>query len=484
MLKKNVAFLLAVLTLCGTAACSSGGNKESGTAQTAADTATAAAETESVLVKDNLPAIDMGGAKITFLVREEEKGEFFAEASGDIIDDEVYKRNLKTEERFKCTMDYSIHPGAWASQATYKELIRSAVTAGDDCYTAVTGQSNIVQPLNVEGMYINLLDSQYLDLEQPYWLASYTEGMNLNGEVCTVCGDISLTTFSDANVIFFNKKVIEDNNLPYPYENVLDGTWTLDYFLGLCETVSKDLNGDGTLDIADRIGYCAESNFVQPFFSSCGFHYTDVDKSTGQMVLLQPSESLIATADKMNEFCHGKFFTQPSAYEKASDKMGDAFMGNRLLFLGLMLGNIKSFREMEVDFGILPFPKLNEEQDFYRTTILRKYTVTAIPKSSGAPEYAAAVMESMACDGCNYIIPTYYEIALTGKYFRDEDSREMLDIIKDSLYLEFVDLYYNDVKTFSDFFANYVLGSGYGTFMSTFKSREPSIVECLKNLYK
>ena len=47
----------------------------------------------------------------------------------------------------------------------------------------------------------------------------------------TVCGDCALSSFSNANVIFFNKALMDERSIAYPYEDALEGTWTLDKFL-------------------------------------------------------------------------------------------------------------------------------------------------------------------------------------------------------------------------------------------------------------
>ena len=88
----------------------------------------------------------------------------------------------------------------------------------------------------------------------------------------------------------------------------------------------------------------------------------------------------------------------------------------------------------------------------------------------------------MSSEGWRTVIPKYYEIALKGKYVRDESSTQVLDLVKDSLWLEFVDMYYSDLG-FSDFFAGYVLSGTEGTYASQFKSNQKIWEKKIEKLY-
>ncbi|MCL2774430.1 MAG: hypothetical protein FWD71_13940, partial [Oscillospiraceae bacterium] len=52
-----------------------------------------------------------------------------------------------------------------------------------------------------------------------------------------------------------------------------------------------------------------------------------------------------------------------------------------------------------------------------------------IPVTVPDPEKTGAVIEAMACETLNDVIPAYYDVSLKTKYARDDESAEMLDII-------------------------------------------------------
>lgn len=490
MKKISSIFLMLALLLMPLAGCADSSSEETQPSEnTSAETSEeTSAEIEETGITDDLPEISLDGVTINTLIREEAKDEFDAEMDGDVIDAEVYNRNKAIEERFDCSMTYTIELGSWTYMSTFQEKIRGTVLANDPTFDIVTGQSNIVQPLNVEGVFVNLLDEEYIDLTKPYWVEAYTDGINLNGSVCTVCGDFAISSFSNANVIFFNKSIMDDYSMTYPYEDALNGTWTFDKLLTMSETVTSDLNGDQQLTMDDLRGFCAYNNSIQPFFSSFGLTYTEVDQD-GVRTLLSPSERAVNGADRMNEFFNSNYFVNASSSDfvlvgaNTEPSMAQYFMEGKYLFMGMVLEGIEYLRDMEVDFGILPYPKYDESQENYYTTILRRYTVAAVPISASKSSNSALILEAMASDGYNNILPKYYEVALKGKYVRDESSSQVLDLIKSSLYLEFVDMYYADLG-FSDFFAGYVMGSSSGTYASSFEANRKSWEAKLTQLYE
>ena len=56
-----------------------------------------------------------------------------------------------------------------------------------------------------------------------------------------------------------------------------------------------------------------------------------------------------------------------------------------------------------------------------------------IPITVSDIERTGAITEALCAYGSKLVIPAYYDRALKTKYSRDDDSEEMMDIIKDSI---------------------------------------------------
>ena len=118
------------------------------------------------------------------------------------------------------------------------------------------------------------------------------------------------------------------------------------------------------------------------------------------------------------------------------------FNDNRALFYTRYIKAISWFRDMETDFGVLPYPKWDETQKDYCNTMHAYGTsYLCIPLTVYDSEMSGAVLEALSYYGQKLIKPAYYEKNLKGKYIRDEESAEMLDLIFASRFFD-VGTYY------------------------------------------
>ena len=101
---------------------------------------------------------------------------------------------------------------------------------------------------------------------------------------------------------------------------------------------------------------------------------------------------------------------------------------------------------MEDEFGILPYPKLDELQEKYRTVVHDCASIGVMPVNCAHPDETGAVFEAMSSESWKYVVPAWYETALKIKYVRDNISAQMVDIIHDSVSTEFAYVYYSKLN--------------------------------------
>ena len=91
---------------------------------------------------------------------------------------------------------------------------------------------------------------------------------------------------------------------------------------------------------------------------------------------------------------------------------------------------------MDAEYGIIPIPKFDEKQDKYYSLAHDLFTVYGIVNSAATDNMVdslGAVLEAMAIESKKVVTPAYYEVALKGKYTKDQESWEMLDMIVNNL---------------------------------------------------
>ena len=108
----------------------------------------------------------------------------------------------------------------------------------------------------------------------------------------------------------------------------------------------------------------------------------------------------------------------------------DHFSAGKSLFLCEVLGHAKILRGMDNDFGILPVPKYAEDAD-YTTFVARSAQVLMIPVTAGpdALHRTAVILDNLCAESFRTVRQAYYDVQLNGKTIRDEESRDMLEII-------------------------------------------------------
>jgi hypothetical protein len=90
---------------------------------------------------------------------------------------------------------------------------------------------------------------------------------------------------------------------------------------------------------------------------------------------------------------------------------------------------------MQDDYGVLPLPKFDEEQDDYYTTFDNTSSLIVVLSTCTATEKVGATLELMAAEAYKQVTPAYFEICLQGKYSDEPADAEMYDrIIKSFVY--------------------------------------------------
>jgi len=112
------------------------------------------------------------------------------------------------------------------------------------------------------------------------------------------------------------------------------------------------------------------------------------------------------------------------------DEQVKMFEENRAMFSWIRMRIVERLRGMETDFGIIPLPKLDKAQPNYITNN-NPHTGPglSIPVSALDLERTGMILEDLSAESRYTLQPAFYEINLRGKYARDDESQEMLDII-------------------------------------------------------
>ncbi|MCQ2433294.1 MAG: hypothetical protein MJ175_11880 [Clostridia bacterium] len=432
--------LLASLLLGALASC--GGEAET----TANDTVPAGNDTpaeteaaeESPYEKDALPELDFGGTAFRVLYRDDLVDSFFrAEQDGDVVDDAVYSANLAVEERLN--VDYQLTTLAGSASAdrdNYNNAIINSVLSGDDAYDMVTIMTYYTPTIICSGALLDLMSTKYLDFTKPWWVQDLTNLATLNGKLYFASGDISLELMQRTYCMLFNKKVATDLDTENLYDIVKSGKWTIDTAARIAKDTYADLNSNGSIDPEDRYGLViSDYNHAAGFICSTDLELTSRDKDGIQHIDCG-SQRAVDIVQRMVGFANdtpGVFYqTQNDAGSTEKHQIYyNMFRENRLLLITAEFDQVRTiYRDMDSEFGVIPYPKFDESQAEYHTLARNTYSSFAIPTTCKDPDMVSAVMEAQASQNYRTTSQTYFETALKVKYSRDDMTSQMFDIIK------------------------------------------------------
>jgi len=367
--------------------------------------------------------------------------------NSDPINDAIFNRNSKVEELYNVKIKEVLHGDATSGFNAIDTTIR-LMTAGDNSFDAGLSPGDAMPKIIGErNMTYNLLAIPELDLSKSWWNQDCVDAFTLGGKLHSVTGDISLWNVMATMVFYFNKKLIEDVGLESPYDFVKSGDWTWDKLAEMAKDATRDTTGDGKIDRFDQIGIASETDTMLQAVLCSGekLTYKDsdglpvintnlerinmvIDKA---MPILRSDEYAYATSDLYGRYPNPFFdFTLPK------------FRDNTTLFYTQQLMVALDLREMEADFGILPYPKFNKEQtDYY--SYAEEYFVKYvwIPHTNPDPGKAATIIQAMGYYGQQMVIPALYEVTITNKALRDVESKEMLELINSSRVFELAYIY-------------------------------------------
>ena len=91
-------------------------------------------------------------------------------------------------------------------------------------------------------------------------------------------------------------------------------------------------------------------------------------------------------------------------------------------------------------------PKYNEAQQDYRTALHDQHPIFGISYASEQVYESAIVLEALCAEHSRLVRPKYYDESLKYKYTRDDESAEMIDIVREGVYTDFVLAWANDMN--------------------------------------
>ncbi len=397
---------------------------------------------ERSLVSDNLPEKDFGGRTLRIVadspseihIEEEKRNQ------GDLILDAKFARNQAVENRFNVNVEM-VYTGSITEVSDY---VSKSVLAGSDEFDLLMGQVMATGGLVIKKLFLNWYDIDRIDFSKPWWYASNSDELTYDGKAPIAISHLNQSAVGGAYCLYFNKNLAASYEMGDLYTTVLDGEWTFDK---LCEIV-KDVYVDDGNDKRDE-------NDFYGFAQMQGTHLNSYLWAFDNPIVTKDEEGVPQVSvktDKINtivtnvyDFCFNTNGVYFDPYKSNDGTPNNLFFNKQAIFIMSYLSHASSekMRNFEDDYGILPLPKFDESQTEYKTMVGGHHTCLAVPKTCKDTDFVGTMVEALSAESWKTVTPTLYEIALKTRYLRDNESKEVMDLIINGSTFDFGSVYDN-----------------------------------------
>ncbi len=482
--KLPAALLAALIAGSSLFACGeSASSPQPGASENDGAAAVTAAETEAESTRTpiGLPDdLDFGGAEFRQAIFNWQGYTYYfvaTEENGDVMNDALYRRSAKIED----TLNVKIVPTMYENFEAENAVVKKSISAGEDAYDQVFLHCiSGVSSLSSGGFLYNADNLPHIDLDAEWWNKRQMDVMRLGKNTYFLINDMMIPC---PYVIFFNKQMVSDFGLDNPYQLVYDGKWTIDAFDKMARAAVADVDGNGTMDINDAYGVTTNEISKYIAFVPGADQFMTKMNDSGQVELAMNTEKMVSLVERFTALAVDNVIFEPASMSDESTMIH--IDSGRMMFELNAISQAEKMRGYEIDFGFLPYPKYDENQTEYYS--LDWGGMMCVPTTIQRPEMVGAVIEMLAYESGNEVIPTYYDTILTGKLARDEDTVRMMDLLFDTICYEVGGNYFGFDTGFSDLF--YTLGrlcvqQKKTDFASWYAKNEKGALKTLERFYK
>ncbi len=141
------------------------------------------------------------------------------------------------------------------------------------------------------------------------------------------------------------------------------------------------------------------------------------------------------------------------------------------MFAALRIYVLEHLRDME-NYGIIPYPKYDLEQDDYYTHVDGRASLMCVPNNTQEPEYVGAIIEAVSAESYYSVMPVFMDLILPGRYSRDENAANALKMILDSRVYSFAFVFDRAVDAKLQWSLTNIIHSAQKNFSTWYASRE------------
>lgn len=350
--------------------------------------------------------------------------ELSVESEGDTaLSKATYQRNQLVEKTLGVRLFFQ-----FADSETMIEELKKAESSGFYYADLIAFPSYDTGAFVSSNTLLNLRSVLYLDLTADYFNESSVRAASAGIYTYAIAGAATLDIDS-LPALYFNRKLLDTAALSLPYDQVYDGEWTWDILFQLSASFTdEELTPLLTGNLSERLSSAVFTSLGGRAVR-CGIketpHLTLSDTALDQLTILGNCLSLTTAYAPEAE-------ADPSAAELFFDG------GTALFFLDTLAESV-GHGTSSTQWGLLPLPKMNREQESYLTPVTSDALLFAVPRTTG--EIAATGRVLSVFNAASYGVFVGLEAdARLETAFRDNDSAAMFVKVTEGATYDFLNV--------------------------------------------
>lgn len=350
----------------------------------------------------------------------------------NIVSEKLYTRDVRLEDRYGISMAYK----EIKNDSSAITDMQNAATNSDVKFHAFVTNAERLMNLAASGYVENLNDVQNLDMEKEWWSQSLNQNCTINNTLYCSAGPYSEYYYHAAICLAYNKSIASKYDGMDIYNDVLDGSWTLEQMKRYCVDfeVTNDDNGDSFFDENDTYAISANSSVMYGMFAGAGGRFSTMDEE-GNIEIPLASEQSQRILERILTV-----FRSDNVYLNKYQESAKQFTKGKALFLYTSTGYLYDYLpSSKVDYGIIPLPKYDSNQTQYITCAWPTSNYcTSIPIGLSEDEkgFAGLMLEAYCFLSYELVRPAKYETVLKLQIALDPTASELMDIIFNNMYFD------------------------------------------------
>ena len=367
-----------------------------------------------------------------------------------VLYDTVYNRNLIIQDRLGVKLNWVLVEGVASTMDTF---IQATANAGEGDYDLICAYSLTPTALAMNGYLENLNDVEHLAFDKPWWSTSVLEN-RFHDTIFFSATTSSTPVLRQMFVTYYNRQMLAENKVEDPEQLVIDGGWTIDVMKKYSKNFYQDIDGNQKKSLLDIYGTVVMGKVTaDSFFYGCGFNVVSINQNTGMPEFCAAGDDYMPMAYFVSDMVSWLCQTNDAYCPSTSEGCAEFLTENRTAFYVSQLTEVDKMPDVK-NWGVLPMPKLDTEQEDYVTAPGNAFDVWCIRKGARDLAMSGAVLECYASESYRYSAPLYYEESLSPRYSNDMNGIKIFELIRSNLEFDFGRLSNKQLGNFDEFMRN------------------------------